>query len=477
MTIEKRELVKRFTNAILEGNAAIFAGAGLSRPSGYVDWKDLVSPLAEAIHLSVDKETDLLAVAQYYKNSRKTAATINLDILNAFSKDVQTNENIEIISRLPISTYWTTNYDELLENGIRDANRNPDVKSESDQLPLAKHGRDAVVYKMHGDVNRPANAVLTKSDYELYTINRPFFRTALQGDLVTKTFLFIGFSFADPNLDYVLSQIHTLLGTNCPEHYCFSKRVQKSDYTNDDDFAYAKAKQELQIDNLQNYGIQTVYVDSFSEITEILREIEHKVKYKNVFISGASEDYTLPWDEAGADLLAQQLASALIDCDCHIYSGFGLGIGSSIINGVLEKIKVKKYCHMDEHLSLRPFPQNTVDPDKRKQLWREYREQIIKETGVSIFLFGNKYDKSSGQIIDSVGCFEEYEIAKNNKHIIIPIGSTGYAAKNIYDDVKKNIKDYPYLADIIDDLGTETDPIKISELVSKVIKNVSSAYY
>jgi hypothetical protein len=474
MTIEKDELIRKYTRAILEGNAAIFAGAGLSRPSGYVDWKELVSPLASAINLSVDKETDLLAVAQYFKNQRKSSSSINQAILDAYSKNVKTNENIEIISRLPISTYWTTNYDELLENGIRDANRNPDVKSESDQLPLTRHDRDAVVYKMHGDVNHPAKAVLTKSDYELYSINRPLFRTALQGDLVTKTFLFIGFSFTDPNLDYVLSQIHTLLGTNCPEHYCFSRRVQKSDYSDADDFAYAKAKQELQIDNLQNYGIQTVYVDSFSEITEILREIELRVKYKNVFISGASEDYTLPWDETQTNLLAKQLASALIDFDCRIYSGFGLGIGSSIINGVLETIKAKKYCHLDDHLSLRPFPQNTVDPTKRKELWREYREEILHETGVSIFLFGNKLDKSSGRVIDSEGCLEEYEIAKQNKNIIIPIGSTGYAAKTIYDEVKKNINDHPYLVDVIDDLGTETNPSKIIELVSKVIKNVSS---
>ena len=50
---------------------------------------------------------------------------------------------------------------------------------------------------MHGDVERPTDAVLTKDDYERYDMKRPLFRTALQGDLISKTFLFVGFSFED----------------------------------------------------------------------------------------------------------------------------------------------------------------------------------------------------------------------------------------------------------------------------------------
>lgn len=115
--------------------------------------------------MKTDTSQGMLSVAQFYKNQRRTRAGINQAILDAFSVDAQINENIRIISRLPIFTYWTTNYDELLEKGIREANRNPDVKSESDQLSNMKRDRDAIVYKMHGDVNHPAKAVLTKEDY------------------------------------------------------------------------------------------------------------------------------------------------------------------------------------------------------------------------------------------------------------------------------------------------------------------------
>ena len=215
------ELIRNYTKAIWEGNAAIFAGAGLSRPSGYVDWKNLLRPLAQEIDLDVEKENDLVSVAQYYRNRRSTRGSINQTIVDAFSKDVGSNENVKIVTRLPIFTYWTTNYDHLLEEGLRESNRKPDVKITQEQLAFTVPGRDAVVYKMHGDVSFPADAVLTKDDYETYECKRPLFRTALKRDLVSKTFLFIGFSFEDPNLDYVLSQIHSLIGENKRDHYCF----------------------------------------------------------------------------------------------------------------------------------------------------------------------------------------------------------------------------------------------------------------
>ena len=56
---------------------------------------------------------------------------------------------------------------------------------------------------------------------------RQLFTTALQGDLVSKTFLFIGFSFEDPNLKYILSRIRNLLDANRRTHYCLLEKIQK----------------------------------------------------------------------------------------------------------------------------------------------------------------------------------------------------------------------------------------------------------
>lgn len=475
MAIKKEELIREYTKAIREGTAAVFGGAGLSRASGFVNWKELLRPLAKDISLDIDKEEDLLAVAQFYKNKRGgTRGGINQSIMSAFTKQVEINENVAILTRLPIFTYWTTNYDPLIENGLREANRNPDIKSESEQLSVILPDRDAIVYKMHGDASNPAHAVLTKTDYELYEHRRPLFRTALKGDLVSKVFLFVGFSFEDPNLDYILGQIHSLLNEDVHDHYCFFRKVQKADYSSEEEYGYNIAKQELQVENLQQYGIQTVFVDSYDEITDILRHIEAASRMKNVFVSGSAAEFSAGWDQNGAEKFAGGLAAELVKNNCRITSGFGLGIGSAVINGALDVIYSEKYRHVDEHLCLRPFPQNIADVTMRKMRWKKYREDILEEVGIVVFIFGNKKIKDASgkeKVVDADGCIQEFEIAKSLNRVVIPIGSTGYASRKIYDEIKGNISDYPYLINFIDCLGTETDPDKLVSIVIEIVNS------
>lgn len=470
MAVSKEALIRKFTQAIREGNAGIFAGAGLSRASGYVDWKNFLRPLAKEVKLDIEKEKDFLSVAQYCRNESGTRGSINQEILNAFNAKVCENENIEIIARLPISTYWTTNYDKLIEKELERKYRKADVKIDSDQLSNILIDRDAVVYKMHGDVDHPASAVLTKDDYVLYDKKRSLFRTILKGDLISKRFLFIGFSFEDPNLDYILSQIHAFLDENVAEHYCFFRRVQRTDYSKDEDYGYEKAKQDLRARDLARYGIQTVFVDDYSEITEILRDIEFAVKRNNVFISGSAEDYA-SWGRDKAEGLARKISEFLVKDDFKITSGFGIGIGSSVINGALVEIYRSKYRHIDEYLRLCPFPQGIKDVAERKNVFTQYRKDMISDTGVAIFLFGNKKDPTdSSRIIEAPGCWEEFLIARNNKNVIIPIGSTGFMAKRILDEVKANMDDYKYLEKYINVLETEVDVDKLAKTVTAIVK-------
>jgi hypothetical protein len=51
-----------FLGEIVQGTSAIFAGAGLSVPAGFLDWRNLVRPLARDLDLSIDLENDLIAV-------------------------------------------------------------------------------------------------------------------------------------------------------------------------------------------------------------------------------------------------------------------------------------------------------------------------------------------------------------------------------------------------------------------------------
>ena len=116
MPITKDIFIKKFLKSLDNGDAAIFAGAGLSAPSGCVNWKELLKDIAEEIQLDIDKESDLVTLAQYYYNKNGNNRTrLNEIIKDAFQTGKTPNINHNILASLPISTYWTTNYDKLID--------------------------------------------------------------------------------------------------------------------------------------------------------------------------------------------------------------------------------------------------------------------------------------------------------------------------------------------------------------------------
>ncbi|MGM2628370.1 SIR2 family protein [Bacillus cereus group sp. Bce038] len=473
--------VGTFERAVLKdlrnNNLAIFAGAGLSRGSGFVDWRGLLSDIAEELELDINKEFDLVSVAQYHFNANGRQ-TINEAIVEEFQRNATRNANMNLLAQLPIDTYWTTNYDSIIEDTLSDSGKIVDKKIDSSQMKNYKPNRDVVVYKMHGDKEFPDNAVITRDDYERYNVERSAFTTQLKGELIAKTFIFIGFSFEDPNLEQILSKIRIdLLGDSPKNHYCFFRKVNNSDerYKNPDgsineqNFYYDKVKQELKIKDLIRYGIRSILVNEYADITNILRNIEKKFKANKVFISGSAEEYgAYSTDEARG--LLHNLSKSLISNNHHIISGFGLGVGSYVINGALEEIFENKGKKINDYLTLRPFPQFESGGNSLKELWTEYRKEMISDAGVMIFLFGNKLVNE--EIVEADGMLEEFYIAKDNDKYIIPIGSTGYAAERIFKEIKSDLDKYWYLKNSIDILESDTDPQHIISEINKIIEAI-----
>lgn len=468
MNQELLNFVDKYLKAIRDENAAIFAGAGLSVGTGLVDWKTLLKGIADELKLNVDKEHDLIALAQYYENDKGGRGSINDQLVREFTKDVKISDNHMLLSSLPIKTYWTTNYDNLIEESLRRYGKIVDVKMCSENLAVNVPRRDAIVYKMHGDISLAHDAVITKDDYETYNEKRQIFTTAFQGDLISKTFLFIGFGFDDPNLEYILTRIRILLGNNTREHYCFLKKISKDD----SDYIYKKTKQELKIKDLKRYRIQVLLIDSFDEITETLSLIATRLKRNNIFISGAAHDYG-KWDQKRAETVVFNLAKKLAERDHKIISGFGLGIGSSVINGVLSYILEDNKMHLDDYLVLRPFPQNITDPTERATLWTRYREDMLSDAGIALFLFGNKIE--NGKVIESDGLLEEFEIALSKGLKVVPVGCTGFASERLWEKVSNNIEAfYPNNGELISTiklLGLYTDDDDL--LINNIIKAIS----
>lgn len=434
------EFINTYVQALKDQNAAVFVGAGLSIPAGVVDWKKLMRSIAKEVGLDVDKEHDLITVAQFHVNERGGRHKINQTLIEEFSDRAKLTENHRILVSLPIRSFWTTNYDTLIEEALKSVHKKPDIKITDQNLATTRPRRDAIVYKMHGDVSQPDKAVVTKDDYEAYNETRQLFSTTLQGDLVSKTFLFIGFSFNDPNLAYILSRIRILLGQNRREHYCILRKVQRKDFRDYKDFKYAIVKQDLQVRDLLRYGIIGLLVDDYRQCTEILQRIEKKYSMSRIFISGSASDYS-PWNEAEAVHLIQKLSEGLIREGFGIVSGFGLGIGPYVVNGVLKQLESEGTQLIDDRILMRPFPYGITDPKERKQTWTAYREEMLSNAGIAVFLFGNKRD-SSGKLVLADGMKEEFKIAVKKGLFVVPIGCTGSMAKELHRLVLREFKSY-----------------------------------
>ena len=446
--ISKREFLRRFSASLLEGTGAMFIGAGVSRPAGFADWRELLKEIAEDLQLDIVREHDLIAVAQFEANRKGNKDSLNEAILRHFDRDGRLTANHELLARLPVDTVWTTNYDKLLERAFERASKRCDVKHTASQLTSRKSHSDVVLFKMHGDVSDPQNAILTKDDYECYESEHGAFTVQLLADLISKRFLFLGFSFTDPNIDYTFNRLRRLLNPRKPmgggkEHYCVLRKPHADDYTKlgvsaaeqERLFKVDCARFEHRVRDMTRFGIQAVVIERYEEITELLAALHQSVSTRTVMISGAAHDCA-PLGQGRIDSLCEELGRRLIEEGYDIVSGFGKGIGATMMVGAHKALARPDASRLAQRLKLFPFPYWHPVAAERTAYYETNRQEMAAQAGVSIFIAGNKLDGT--QVTESPGVHAEFKEAVKNRHFIIPIGATGHAAKTIWTNVVAN---------------------------------------
>lgn len=428
---DRRIFLKEYARALREGDAAIFVGAGASRAAGYVDWKTLLKGIAEDLDLDVAREADLVALAQFHVNHHQGRDRINQLLIDEFLEDAELTVTHSLLASLPVNTAWTTNYDDLLEQAFQAVGKRIDVKRRAADFATTRRRSDVTVYKMHGDRTAPAEAVLTKEDYETYNATREVFTIALKGDLAKRTFLFVGFSFTDPNVMYLLGRVKQLLEANGRKHYCILRQPTTGGCTDDYD---AKRFNHWLID-LRRYNIQPVLVQKYDEIPEILAELNRRSHLHDVFISGSAADFA-PLGKESFQRLCQRLGSELIKKGFNVISGFGLGVGGMVIFGAMQSLQRND----DERLRLWPFPQQVPAGTDRSAFWKSYRERMISDAGVCVVVAGN--NDESDAIVPAGGVREEVEIARSQGKVVVPIGATGHVAREAWGLMRPDLGKY-----------------------------------
>lgn len=472
--MDEDAFVKRWTKSLELGTAAVFIGAGLSRRAGYPDWRSLLRDIAHELGLDIELEHDLAAIAQYSLN-RAVGKRHKLTqlIVDHFPPKAPAPEPFHILARLPLRHLWTTNYDKLAETAWQIEGRALDVKSRNDDLGPDKPWAHAILYKMHGTVDHPAEVVIAKDDYELYRRTRRGFLQLLTGHLIGKQFLFLGFSFTDPNLAHLFANIREAFKENGPEHYAIVRRPKKEKGPKAKErFELAAARHRLWVEDLQRYGIQCVEVDDYEDVDELLRRVEQTLALQSVLVSGSFPARSDGSDGAArrfVEDVARDVGRVVAENGKRLISGFGLTVGSACISGALGVVLKQQTPSLDQSFLLRPFPQEAPPGFDLAEFRGRYRSAMIRQAGICVFVGGIREDGQGPAVkrVIAPGVIEEFEIARKLNRIIIPIGATGGAAAEIW---KRISRDFPGATAAI--TRTDFDRLNDTSLSSSALADV-----
>ena len=185
-----------FSKCIINEEASVFIGTGLSMNSGLPSWKRLLEPCLNELKISKNENPDLYRVAQYYAN-RFSDSKLRSLVNSQINKFYDSNSVLENLLKIRFKSIWTTNYDNLIENELKNRHILHNVIFDEKNLSQISTFDKVNIFKINGDYSDPKNMVLTQNDYENYELNHSLFLTFLKKELVSNSFLFIGYSFSD----------------------------------------------------------------------------------------------------------------------------------------------------------------------------------------------------------------------------------------------------------------------------------------
>lgn len=453
MSIEKEQFLKQFSQQALDERISLFLGAGGSCGVGYPNWADLFKPLAKELEVPFDELTDYYKLAQYYSN-HFGSTELRKRINECINQNKYKSSLLEELIDIGFSNIWTTNFDNAVELNYQKKNiLTNKVFCDSDFSNIEINKR-INIFKMNGDISNPAGIVATQSDFEHYTDSHRIMLMFFKRELISSTFLFIGYSFTDHLVLECLSEIKRYLGDSFNYHYTIMRNDSKNPY-------FKHFVKDLEY----RYHIRVLLVEDYKDITVILKELNERIRSKRVFISGAFSSLATEVEEFSHSL-SRNLTAYLLDSDYRIINGIGRRFGTHLIGYANEFLAKQGVKDFEKYLIIKPFVGNKKSSAKDK---KKTREKVIRQCGSAIFVFG----EADGNSVDfRSGVLEEFEIACNQHKVVIPIAYPGMISEEIWKKVKCNITQYPYLEKSINLLTYEQSPEHISKQIVHILDSM-----
>jgi len=217
-------LLTELCNEIISVRAKRKVGHGLIADFRYLEAAEYIRSIARA----VGKEEDLLK-----KIARATDGGTNP------AEQFQPASIHETLMSLSPSFILTTNYDKVLERATKNGFNVHNFESTT----LAREVRQGnpVIVKVHGTVDDATKIVITRSDYSRLRRSGSLVLEVLEAMFLTRTVLFVGYGFGDPDIQLLLENVlgargeavahYLLTSAKMPEYqrdvykYCFGTGV------------------------------------------------------------------------------------------------------------------------------------------------------------------------------------------------------------------------------------------------------------
>ncbi|PKO60003.1 MAG: hypothetical protein CVU24_14085 [Betaproteobacteria bacterium HGW-Betaproteobacteria-18] len=201
-------------------------GAGVSMLAGLPDWKELLRQMADSVRpvdaMTANQMTENVAkgrltkAADYFWITDEVLDGVKYETIKRLLSTYDSKPLVPLAS-LPFKGVLTTNFDRSILDAIAEAKKQVprDYRHGDASFSQAVWETELNVTRIHGCVEVPQSMILSESQFKKLLESSPYI------DLLTQTFLhrsvlFLGFSFYDPAIKYVLEQIDKRFGPAPP---------------------------------------------------------------------------------------------------------------------------------------------------------------------------------------------------------------------------------------------------------------------
>lgn len=200
--------------------SVLFLGAGVSRNAMNVhgvhprEWIDLLRHFASLVNESNQQseilqciaDADLLTACELARKYLSQSA-FKSELLKEFVGNAYRPAKIhDDLSAVDSRIVMTTNFDKLYENRANQLQDNTVIVKHYYDKDVADVFRrqERVVLKVHGTIDLVDNMIFTRSQYALARRDYAHFYQVLRGLFVSHTFIFLGASMRDPDMQLLL---------------------------------------------------------------------------------------------------------------------------------------------------------------------------------------------------------------------------------------------------------------------------------